>query len=67
MLTSTTNFLTLVLPENVTIALPSIPRVEMTTRTVELNETSKETPSDDIVGNKINKRACMFKKSYLKP
>ena len=60
-MTATSYFLTLVLPENVTITTQSIPKIEMTTRTVKFNENSKETPPDDNAGNKINKRACMFR------
>ena len=56
---------TLVLPENAIISTPDIPKVETTTKTVESNETLKETPSEDSTRKENNKRPCMIKNQPL--
>ena len=64
-LTATFQLLTIVFPENVTMSTPAISKVETTTKTVESNEKSKETASNNSTENKNNKRACTIKNHTL--
>ena len=58
-LTLASQFFTLVFPENVTITTPVIPKVEMTTKSFNSIDESKEIPSGHSAGNRNNKRSCM--------
>ena len=52
-------FFTLVFPENVTITTPVIPKVELTTKSSNSIDETKEIPSGHSAGNRNNKRSCM--------
>ena len=47
------------------MSTPAISKVETTTKTVESNEKSKETASNNSTENKNNKRACTIKNHTL--
>ena len=59
-LTAMFQLLIIAFPENVTMSTPAISKVETTTETVETNEKSKETTSNDSARNKNNQKECMI-------